>query len=157
MLAQHSKGSEMTTVIDARKLCNIFIDRNNMEAVQKMSLAFSLMAVANGSVVRRQVINMPTYYVCSFMYQQLYTWQWLESLRLYPTNFPKLLQNQYVRNRFFTKMKWNNNNSNYIVEYSSVAKRCLCKQQPLLWSARSLRVRGDVTQQEKRRCRRCFL
>jgi hypothetical protein len=37
--------------------------------------------------------------------------------------------------------------------YCGVAKRWLCKQ-PLLRSARSLRVRGDVTQQQKRWCRR---
>jgi hypothetical protein len=34
---------------------------------------------------------------------------------------------------------------NYIVAYRPVAKRLLCKQQLLLWSACSLCVRGDVT------------
>jgi hypothetical protein len=34
-----------------------------------------------------------------------------------------------------------------IEAYSPVVKRWLCKQQPLLLGDRTLRVRGDVTQQ----------
>jgi hypothetical protein len=47
--------------------------------------------------------------------------------------------------------------SKHIVAYRPVAKRRLCKHQPLLYSTRSIRVRGDVTQQYKRWCRRCSL
>jgi hypothetical protein len=41
-------------------------------------------------------------------------------------------------------------NAANIVAYRPVVTRWLCEQQPLPWNARSLRVRSDVTQQQKR-------